>query len=321
MTDRPEFDDAAVLAARGAKNTVDPMQPWHVLIEPELTADGTLEDVGTIFLTNRECPIRCVMCDLWKNTTAEIVPAGAIPAQISFALPQLKTAKHLKLYNSGNFFDPQAIPPADLSRIADMVNGFRTVIVENHPRMCGDACVRFAGEYDGQLEVAMGLETSHEPTLRWLNKRMTLQDFSRACEFLMAHDIRVRTFVLLRPPDTSEADGIRRALDSLRFAFDLGVSCCTVIPTRSGNGLMDQLQKFGRFSMPEVASLETVLEEAISWRRGRVFGDVWDMDLFPACSHCRATRLDRIHHMNLTQTLPPPVRCDRCSTLSEFPDG
>ena len=35
---------------------------------------------------------------------------GDIPAQIAYALDQLPPARQIKLYNSGNFFDHQAIP-------------------------------------------------------------------------------------------------------------------------------------------------------------------------------------------------------------------
>jgi len=66
--------------------------------------------VATIFLTNRECPWRCVMCDLWKNTLIDSVPLGAIPSQIDYALARLPAARQIKLYNSGSFFDTQAIP-------------------------------------------------------------------------------------------------------------------------------------------------------------------------------------------------------------------
>ena len=94
--------------------------------------------MATLFLTNRECPFRCLMCDLWKHTLEETVPVGAIPAQIDFALERLPPAKHIKLYNSGNFFDPQAIPREDYAEIARRVRSFDTLIVENHPRLCGD---------------------------------------------------------------------------------------------------------------------------------------------------------------------------------------
>ena len=107
------MNDADILAARPPKQPLDPWRPYAYLVELERTASGRVEDVATVFLTNQECPFRCTMCDLWKYTLDERVPVGAIPAQIDHALEQLSSAKHLKLYNAGNFFDAQAIPPED----------------------------------------------------------------------------------------------------------------------------------------------------------------------------------------------------------------
>src|SRR5271166_3151981 len=101
----PRWDDRWVLSRRSAHPAPDPWRPHAAIVEPERTRDGTVEDVATIFLTNRECPFRCVMCDLWKYTTSERVPDGAIVAQIARALADLPPARHIKLYNAGNFFD------------------------------------------------------------------------------------------------------------------------------------------------------------------------------------------------------------------------
>src|SRR5208337_4826697 len=102
------------------------------------------------------------------------------------------------------------------------------------------------------LQVAMGLETIHPEVLPRLNKRMTLADFDRATRFLGQHGIDVRAFLLLRPPFLSEQEGITWAKRSIEYAFDRGVECCVVIPTRAGNGAMDRLQEQGLFCLPRL---------------------------------------------------------------------
>lgn len=308
----PQINDELILAARGPRNTINPRRAYHSLVEAEFSASGTVEDVATIFLSNRECPFRCLMCDLWKNTTVDRVPDGAITEQIRLALDTLPPARHIKLYNSGNFFDAQAIPRAEFTAITELVAEFDTLIVENHPKLCNESCVQFAQQCKPQLEIAMGLETSHAPTLAMLNKQMTTDDFARACEFLRKHSIRIRAFVLLKPPATSEKQGIDRAIESVKFAFDCGVSCCAVIPTRPGNGIMEQLQTDGTYSLPVLTSLETVLNETLARKRGRVFADLWDAGKFGTCSHCSEQRIERLNLMNLTQTLQPLVSCEYC---------
>ncbi|MFN9720507.1 MAG: radical SAM protein [Planctomycetota bacterium] len=293
---------AEILAARGFRNVVEPWQPYHFLVEPEVSRFRRLEDVTTVFLSNRECPFRCVFCDLWKNTLDYDTPLGAIPAQIDFALSRLPATRHIKLYNSGNFFDSKAIPTEDWPRISEQVQAFSTVIVENHPRLCSIACGQFQQLIGTQLEVAMGLETSHEETLRAMNKQMTTKDFASACELLQRQNIMIRAFVLLKPPDTSEEQAIDRAIESVRFAINCGADCVSVIPVRTGNGWLDQQYRLGRFQPPRLSSLEVVLRECLSWRRARVFADLWDVRQFADDVASADVQIARLNAMNVSQT-------------------
>ncbi|MFP6765964.1 MAG: radical SAM protein [Planctomycetaceae bacterium] len=307
MVDWPRFTDSEILAARGPRHELDVMRPWAFLVEPESSPAGTLDDVATIFLTNKECPIRCLMCDLWQNTTEGTVPAGAIPAQIDFALSQLPAARHIKLYNSANFFDPLSIPVADYEAIARRVQGFESCIVENHPKLCGDRVLRFRDqllESHVQLEVALGLESVHPDVLPRLNKQMTLDDFDRAVEFLVTEGIQVRSFVLLRPPFLSDQEGVEWAVRSVQHAFESGVSVCSVVPTRAENGIMQQIQQDGWFAPPSLAAMEETLErcqELAATGQQRVFVDLWDADRFATCAVCAADRIQRLQRMNWNQ--------------------
>ncbi len=312
MLSPSRFTDADILAARPAKNLVDPRKPYAFLVERERTARGRIEDVATLFLTNRECPFRCLMCDLWENTTDETVPIGAIPAQIDYALERLPPAQHIKLYNSGNFFDTKAIPREDFAAIAERLRHFDTVIVENHPRLCGDACSRFRDQIGTDLEIALGLETIHPEVLPALNKRMTLDDFERAVGMLVGDDIATRAFVLLGLPWLCESEAIEWAIRSVEFAFSIGVGCCSVIPTRAKHGVMTRLERDGSFRSPSLASLEHVAEAIVLLGRGRAFVDLWDAERLEACSACAPRRIERLQKMNFTQRIPPQVSCDRC---------
>jgi radical SAM enzyme (TIGR01210 family) len=139
---------------------------------------------------------------------------------------------------------------------------------------------------------------------------MTLADYERAVTFLRRAEIQVRTFILLRPPFLTESEGIEWAIRSLQFAFDLGVQCCAVIPTRPGNGMLEQLLQAGWFASPGMESMEYVLEEGLRMQGGRVFMDLWDCERFYSCEQCGPSRRARLHEMNLTQRVLPRVRCD-----------
>jgi radical SAM enzyme (TIGR01210 family) len=320
MSARTVVNDRWVLERRGPKATLDPMLPYATAWEEEPDASLVLISTAVVFLTNRECPFRCVMCDLWVNTLDETVPRGAIPAQIRAALANRSLARpageslrrqQIKLYNAGSFFDPNAIPPAEDEEIASVISGFDRVIVEAHPAFLSGAyaerCLRFRDLLNGRLEVAIGLETAHPEALARLNKRMTVDGFRRAAAFLTGQGIDVRAFILLAPPFERGDDTVRWACRSLDVAMDCGASVCSIIPTRSGNGAMEALVP--AWAPPRLHALEATLDYGLSLGRGRVFADLWDIGRLFDCE-CSPARAARLRQLNVTQRPTLPVKCD-----------
>lgn len=306
--------DAWIVAQRpdhsGPRRALAVDRPSGWLVETEPDSHGQPVRILTVFLTNRECPWRCLMCDLWQHTTLEPVPVGAIPRQLDVALadPSAAGCRWLKLYNAGSFFDSGAIPPADHPAIAERCRGFERVIVECHPALVGPRLLPFRDALQAtRLEVAMGLETAHPGVLAKLNKRMTTDDFARAARFLTEREIAVRAFVLVRPPFMDEATALEWACRSVDFAFECGVSVVSLIPTRAGNGALETLAATGEFAPPQLATLEAALEHGLRRRRGRVFADLWELERWAAREPLFAVRKIRLAEMNLRQTPLPPI--------------
>ena len=316
----------AALENRALSRTdLDPARPHDFFVEQEHAESGELVSVATIFLTNRECPWRCLYCDLWKNTLTETVPQGAIPAQIDIALAQFPAGDHsqIKLYNAGSFFDPKAIPPEDFPAIAERAGGFERIIVECHPALVGESVLRFRDLLSEsamdqrlvtsnatRLEVAMGLEIADDEILARLNKRMTLAMFRRAAEFLTSHKIAVRAFVMVKPPFVrTEADALDFARRSIDFAFECGAGVVSLIPARFGPAALDELAARGDFAPPCLGTLEAALDYGVSLRRGRVFADLWDAEKLSKCPDCFPARRQRLERINFNQAAEPNVQC------------
>ncbi|RME95685.1 MAG: radical SAM protein [Verrucomicrobia bacterium] len=304
---------------------VDVRRPQAVFREEEPAApDGPVVEVLTVLLTGRECPWRCLMCDLWRHTSPDPLPPGAVTAQLRDALsrpfPGRPRPAVLKLYNSGSFFDPGSVPPADRPEIARLAAGFDRLVVECHPKLALRPAVEgFLDELARgpqpapRLEVALGLETVHPDVLDRLNKRMTAADFARATRRLNQLGVAVRAFVLLQPPFLPARESVAWAVRSAAFAFEAGARAVSIIPTRPGNGALDALAAAGVFSPPTLDQLEAALERALALRAGLVFADVWDLERFSACPVCFPARRRRLEQMNRTQRPQPAIRCPACA--------
>jgi hypothetical protein len=329
--------DAFIVSRRPPRAAHDPWRAHGVTVEREPTGTGELAEVVTVFLTGRECPWRCAMCDLWKYTTDADTPAGAIPHQIRALRlgpsglapggpPDVAgiavSERHIKLYNAGSFFDPRAVPPADYRAIAAAVSGFSRVIVESHPALIGprvdDLLAALAAEAVGgapRLEVAMGLETAHPDALERLNKRMTISQFRRASVELQRRDVALRVFVLVAPPFVpvhEQALWLRRSVD---LAFDCGATAVSLIPMRDGNGTVEALEAEGLYAAPTLDAFDEAMDAALDRARGRVFADLWDVQRLASCAACSAPRKARLEQMNLTQRPAARVSCAPCARV------
>lgn len=323
----PAARDGFILDRRSPRSPLDPWRYQNVVVEDERTHTGAVARVATVFLTGRECPWRCAMCDLWQYTTRTDTPAGAIPAQVAAARlmldEQQEAVAQMKLYNAGNFFDPRAVPQGDYESIAVTLAGIDRVIVESHPALIGSRVDRFLEALNGsraaesaqvQLEVAMGLETANPAALERLNKRMTVDEFIVAAAKLKDRGVALRVFLLISPPFVLPGEQETWLLRSVDVAFSCGATVVSLVPTRPGNGAMEALAAEGCFRAPDLGDIERSVESALTHvHKGRVFVDLWDLGRFARCPHCLDARRARLHAINLTQRRFPLSSCPHCS--------
>ena len=170
------------------------------------------------------CPWRCAMCDLWRFTTREDTPAGAIPAQFAAARRWRERGEkisRIKLYNASNFFDPRAVPEAITARSARNSrarSGHRRVASVAHRARVD----RFRDALGGRRSRS---RWASRPRIRRrstrLNKRMTIDDFARAPGSCGAAASRVRVFLLISALRPARGTG-PWLLQSVEFAERAG---------------------------------------------------------------------------------------------------
>lgn len=292
---------------------VRPEQPYAFHHELERAPSGRLERVNVVFLTNRECPWTCTMCDLWRHTTKEPVTADQLLRQLDYALERLPEADAIKLYNSGSFFDRLAIPPAAYRGIAERLHRYQRVIVESHPTLIGRRTLQFQELLEGQLEVAIGVECIHPGVLDALNKRLTVAELEQTVAWLHAHHLLVRAFILLKPPFLPASEALDWTCHTVRWATNHRIQTVVLIPTRTGNGIMERLEQAGRFAPPRPQEIEAAVAFLFGQQIPVRLLDTWDLARFYPCPDCAALQQERFVRINQTQTWIPPVRCPTCA--------
>ncbi len=267
-------------------------RPFLVTEESEPSPRGPIS-ATTIFLTGSPCPIGCRMCDLHRNTLPGPSPPGAIPEQIDVALSGRLRRGWLKLYNSGNFFDPQSIPPTDYGAIARRCTGFSRLVVENHPRFGRDRLLRFRDLLEIPLEVAVGLETVQPRWLDQLGKRMTRDDFDRYAKWLSRHGVDLRVFLIIGAPGLSVQESVRWLRVSIRHALMAGARHISLIPSRLGAGWDGRGDELPFLSTEALAEIQRVALRDVDGRT-MVTIDLWDIDQ-------RDPGFDQLQQRNLDQ--------------------
>lgn len=316
---------------RSPKQERSAFEHQGVSIEKEPDGKGGEVVCATVFLTGAECKFTCSMCDLWQYTLHGPTPAGAISHQLEAALStidQSANVRWIKLYNASNFFDESSVPKSDLERVAELCSPFERIIIENHPAMFRSEAVRtraieFQSGLAGTLEVAVGLETIEPLAMALLNKRMSLEDFSKGVAFLRKHSIASRAFVLLQPPGVDPENATDSSLAACSFAFECGVRHCSVIPTRAHGSWLGGLVASGQWSPPSSQQVEMLVErwlgdlggeQAVNDRPVMVV-DLWDWDLLSGtCDRCSKSRRERLQRVNILQRSIAPVasECSCC---------
>jgi len=221
---------------------------------------GEQTDAMVIILRTNGCAWAkkggCSMCG-YRTASLRGVSEDDLTAQIDQAVSKYNGEPFVKIYTSGSFLDDGEVPPTVRGQIFNEFAGARRILFESRPEFVDDNVLR---SLPRTVTIALGLESSNDAVLeKSINKGFTSEDSRQAGTRIKNAGLKVRTYLLLKPPYLKESDAIEDAVTSVRFAdgFSDEISINPVNVQR--NTLAERLWKRGEYRPPWIWSLVEVL--------------------------------------------------------------
>ncbi|MFP5249791.1 MAG: hypothetical protein ACLGP3_08190 [Acidobacteriota bacterium] len=257
-----------------------------------------------IILMSNGCSVpTCTMCPFTNenNYGHRDILDHAMVDQVRAALAEAQSGQRhecVALYNDGSFFAPRELSDHARVSIAALAaaHDFSLLTVESLPQFITEARLLPVLDAMGevQLEVGLGLQSAH-PLVRELcvNTSFDNAAFERAVALLLRHRVRVKTYVMLKPPFLTEQEAVTDAVDSVAYCRDLGIPYVTLCPTRvAPHTLAWDLMRAGFYEPPGLWSIVDTVRRASR-----------DTTLRVACINLRNEDFDSVF----------PHSCQRCA--------
>ena len=207
----------------------DATQPATVYTTPERLPDGTPCTAATVILRTKGCEwwwkSGCTFCGYF-NDVRDDVTSEDLHAQWEFAKKRtndFEDCQMVKVYTSGTFFEDKENPPDwQETVLTETYERGLHLIVEAQAHLCKEEKIQWVAEKHPGCTVAIGLEAYDDAVLRFnCNKGFNTKQWHRAVNTLRENGLRVKSYLLFKPPFMSEGDAIRQTSEWIRSVAPL----------------------------------------------------------------------------------------------------
>lgn len=200
----------------------DPKKPVSCWSEKDVLDDKIIDAFVIIFRT-RGCSWAlnsgCSMCGYFNDSMWENVSNNDLLTQFNTAMKSYSGQKFVKIFTSGSFLDDKEINPNVRKEIfGKLIETVDKVSVESRPEFITDGKLSEIKEgfKSKTFEVGLGLETASDFIREHcLNKGFTFNDYKKAAKTLKKHNIKLKTYVLIKPPFLTEKESINDAINTV----------------------------------------------------------------------------------------------------------
>ena len=190
--------------------------------------DGVVVDAYVIILRTRGCSWAlssgCTMCGYFNDSIFSKVSSEELQAQFETAMQTYKGEKIVKLFTSGSFLDSSEIPESMQQTIlGTLAEQAEKISVESRPEYVTKKRLSAIQPlfHSKQFEVGIGLETSNDLVRHnAINKGFAFDDYLNVVRLLKNHQMKVKTYVLLKPPFLTEKESLDDCICTTREISD-----------------------------------------------------------------------------------------------------
>ncbi len=246
----------------------DATEPATVYKTPEILPDGTHCTAATVIFRTRGCvwwwKSGCTFCGYF-NDVRDDVTSEDLFAQWEEAkrrLDDFEGCSMVKVYTSGTFFEDRENPPEWQDAILKETHerGLH-LVVEAQAQMCTPEKIAWVAERHPGCTVAIGLEAYDDTVLRFhVNKGFSTKQWHRSVEMLKDNGLRVKTYLIFKPPFMSEGDALRLttkwAIEVAPHSDDISVNPMNI----QRRTVVDRLYRNREYRPPWLWSLVDMLE-------------------------------------------------------------
>jgi radical SAM enzyme (TIGR01210 family) len=254
------------------KHSWDASEPATVYHTPEMMPDGTPTTAATVILRTKGChwwwSSGCTFCGYF-NDTRDDVESADLHAQWEFAKKKLSGFEGMdmvKVYTSGSLLEDREIPvdfQETVLRECHEMN--KHLVIESRTEQCTEEKLSWAKSINPEFTVAIGLEAHDEEVLKFhVNKGFTLKSWKRAVVNLQNAGLRVKTYLMFKPPFMSEGDALEHCVKWIADVAEVSDEI-SVNPMNIQRGtIIDRLFRAKEYRPPWLWSLVELIERVNS---------------------------------------------------------
>ena len=248
----------------------DASRPVTVYKTPEILPDGTPCTAATVILRTKGCAwwwkSGCTFCGYFNDTrddvTNEDLHAQWAAAKEKF--DDFKDQAMVKVYTSGSLLEDREIPVEFQETVLkDCAELGKELIVESRCEQLTEEKLAWATSINPEFTVAIGLEAYDDEVLRFhVNKGFTTKSWDRAVANLKKFNLRIKTYLMFKPPFMSEADALDHCVSWIESVAEHSDEI-SVNPMNIQRGtVIDRLHRHNEYRPPWLWSLVDMIQRA-----------------------------------------------------------